>query len=260
MALAEQRRAPVAAGCVRSFLAPNPGPLAFDGTRSYVVGAAPRAAVIDPGPDDDAHLAALAGAVAGVPEVVVLLTHAHPDHAGGAATLSDALGGCRVAGPGGRVSLEDGERIETSAGVLAAVSTPGHAKRHFCFRLPSAGAVFSGDLILGEGDTTWVGEHPGAVADYLASLDRVEALAPRILYPGHGPPVRRPSEAVARFRQHRLERIEQVRVALAAGVDPAPEALAAHVYGRLSPELFAMACKTVASVLDYISADPPASG
>lgn len=224
------------------------------------MGAAPRAAVIDPGPADETHVAALARAVEGVPEVVVLLTHAHPDHADGATPLSDALEGCRVIGPGGHAPLADGERIETSAGVLAAVSTPGHAKRHFCFHLPAAGAVFSGDLVLGEGDTTWVGEHPGAVADYLASLDRLEALAPRVLYPGHGPPVRRPSEAVARFRRHRLDRIEQVCAALAAGVGPAPEALAAHVYGRLSPELFGMACKTVTSVLDYLSADPRAPG
>lgn len=220
------------------------------------MGSERQAAVVDPGPADEAHLAALAGAVDGVRDVVILLTHAHPDHAAGAAPLSDALGGARVAGPGGRAPIEDGDQIETSAGALTAVSTPGHAKRHFCFHLPAAGAAFSGDLILGEGDTTWIGEYPGAVADYLASLDRLEALAARVLYPGHGPPVRRPPEAVARFRRHRLDRIEQVRAALAAGAEPSPEALAARVYGQLSPELFAMACRTAASVLDYLSAGP----
>lgn len=212
-----------------------------------------QAAVVDPGPADEAHLAALARAVEGVPEVVILLTHAHADHAAGADALSQALGGVRVVGPGSRAALEDGEEIETAAGPLTAVSTPGHAKRHFCFHLPAAAAVFSGDLILGQGDTTWIGEYPGAVADYLASLARLAALAARVLYPGHGPPVRRPAEAVARFRQHRLDRIDQVRAAVEAGVDPAPETLAAHVYGPLAPEVFSMACRTVTSALDYLS-------
>lgn len=185
---------------------------------------------------------------------MILLTHAHADHASGASALARLLGGAKVAGPGGHVPLADGDRVETGAGSLFAVSTPGHARRHFCFHLREAGAVFTGDLLLGEGDTTWIGEYSGAVSDYLESLDRLESLRPRLLCPGHGPPVRRPAEAVSRFRRHRLERIEQVRRALDADAGSTPAELAARVYGPLPAGVFAMACKSVQSILDHLAA------
>ncbi len=210
------------------------------------------AAIVDPGPAVDAHLSVLAEAVEGSDQVVVLLTHAHADHAEGAFALAGLLG-AEVVGPGGRRELRDGEEIETDAGRLAALSTPGHARRHLCFHLREAEAVFTGDLVLGRGDTTWVGEHPGAVADYLRSLDRLEALRPRTLLPGHGEPLLEPPAAIARFRRHRLRRIAQVRQALASGVEPVPAALAAHVYGELPDELFGMAVKSVQGVLDYLA-------
>ena len=174
----------------KSFLAPNPGPFTLEGTRSYVVGEGV-AAVIDPGPSIDSHLAVLAEAVAGATDVAILLTHAHDDHAAGAARLACLSGGC-VLGPGSDRDLEDGERIHTSAGDLVAVSTPGHARRHFCFHHPGAAAVFVGDLILGAGDTTWIGQYRGGVADYLESLDRVAALDAGTLYPAHGAAIHDP--------------------------------------------------------------------
>ncbi len=235
---------------VRSFLAPNPGPVTLSGTRSYVVGGT-AAAIIDPGPDIESHLAVLADAVAGARSVTILLTHAHDDHAAGAASLARAVG-AEVHGPGGDHPIADGQRFATSDGDLAAISTPGHARRHFCFHLASSDAVFVGDLILGEGDTTWVGEYSGSVAHYLRSLDRVEALAPRLLHPAHGPTIRDPAQAIARFRNHRLARIDMVRRALAEG-HTAVGAITRHVYGDLPPQIRAMAMSSVEAILDYLS-------
>lgn len=235
---------------VRSFLALNPGPVTLSGTRSYVVGEA-EAAIIDPGPDTESHIAALADAAADAHSVTILLTHGHDDHAGGAATLARALG-AEVHGPGGDYPIADGQRFATSDGDLVALSTPGHARRHFCFHLARNDSVFVGDLILGEGETTWVGEYSGAVAQYLRSLDRIEALEPRILHPAHGPTIRDPAAAIARFRDHRLARIEMVRRALAGG-HTGVAAITRHVYGELPTKLHAMATTSVEAILDYLA-------
>lgn len=235
----------------RSFLAGNPGPITFDGTRSYVVGEF-TAAVIDPGPALDEHLAALAAAVRRARSVAVLVTHGHGDHAAGAGDLARRVG-AEVWGPDAGRDLGDGQVFTTDGGDLVAVSTPGHSRRHFCFHLPGRGAVFTGDLVLGEGDTTWVGEYPGGVADYLASLDRLEALGARVLYPGHGEPLSDPAEAIGRFRSHRLSRIEQVRRAMEETGAGDARTLARHVYGALPPDLFEMAASGVRAILDYLS-------
>ena len=208
------------------------------------------AAVIDPGPSDETHLSALAESVAGASRAVVLVTHDHPDHAAGARELARRTG----APLADSETLRDGQVFPTSAGPLFAVSTPGHARRHFCFHLPSEKAVFTGDLVLGRGDTTWVGEYRGGVADYLASLDRLEALDARVFYPGHGDPLRDPKEAIGRFRRHRLERIEEVRQALAQGGARDPRSVTLRVYGPLPSSVFDMAVEGVEGILDYLSA------
>jgi len=236
---------------VRSFLAANPGPLTFDGTRSYVVGDR-AAAVIDPGPVLDGHLAALAAAVARADTVVVLVTHAHGDHAAGAGDLAERTG-AEVWGPDAGRDIGDGQAFTTDCGELVAVSTPGHSRRHFCFHLPGHGAIFTGDVILGVGDTTWVGEYPGGVADYLASLDRLDALGARVIHPGHGEPLRDPAAAIARFRRHRTARIDQVRRAVARTGSTDARTLARHVYGALPRDLFDMAVSGVEGILDYLS-------
>ena len=236
---------------VRSFLAGNPGPLTFDGTRSYVVGDR-SVAVIDPGPVLDGHLAALAAAVARADTVEVLVTHGHGDHAAGAADLAERIG-ARVWGPEAGRDLGDGQPLTTDCGELVAVSTPGHSRRHFCFHLHGRGAVFTGDVILGVGDTTWVGGYPGGVAEYLASLDRLEALGARVAYPGHGDPLQDPAAAIARFRRHRLSRIDQVRRASVQTGSFDARTLARHVYGALPRDLFDMAVAGVEGILDYLS-------
>ena len=236
---------------VRTFVAGNPGPLTLDGTRSYIVGER-HAVVIDPGPPLDDHLGALAAALATAETAVVLVTHSHDDHAAGAGELGRMVAAEVRGGDAGR-ALDDGEVFATDAGDVVAVFTPGHSRRHFCFHLPAAGVVFTGDIILGEGDTTWVGEYHGGVAEYLDSLDRLEALDAAILYPGHGDPLSDPAAAIARFRRHRLSRIDQVRRAVAATGATDVHALTRHVYGDLPPEIFDMAAAGVEGILDYLS-------
>lgn len=236
---------------VRSLLAPNPGPFTLGGTRSYIVGER-RVAIIDPGPRLESHLRGLAAAVESAVSVVVLVTHGHGDHAAGAAELGRRVG-ADVCGPGEERELSDGQAFATDAGDVVAVSTPGHSRQHFCFHVPGRSAVFSGDMILGEGDTTWVGEYPGAVAEYLASLNRLEALDARIVYPGHGKPLRDPAAAIARFRRHRLKRIDQVRRAIPATGTTDVRSLTRHVYGDLPPDTFDMAASGVVAILDYLS-------
>lgn len=237
---------------VRSILAPNPGPLTLTGTRSYVVGGrGGAAAIVDPGPEIESHLARLAHAVRNADRVAILLTHDHADHAAGAENLAHRIG-AQVLGPGGDHQIHDGQTFTTEAGDLVAVSTPGHSRRHFCFHLRSESRVFVGDLLLGEGDTTWVGEYRRAIADYLASLDRVAALEARTLHPAHGPDIQPPAEAIARFRDHRLSRIAMVRRALAEG-HVQPDAITRCVYGQLAPEVHHMAVSNVEAILDYLS-------
>ena len=237
---------------VRTFLAGNPGPFTLDGTRSYIVGER-RAAVIDPGPPLEDHLGALAAALVAAETVVVLVTHSHDDHAAGAGELGRLVAAAEVRGGHAGRALDDGDVFATDAGDIVAVSTPGHSRRHFCFHLPGPGAVFTGDMILGEGDTTWVGEYRGGVAEYLDSLDRLEALDAAVLYPGHGDPLSDPAAAIARFRRHRLSRIDQVRRAVAATGATDVRALTRHVYGDLPPEIFDMAAAGVEGILDYLS-------
>ena len=209
------------------------------------------AAVIDPGPAIESHIEAVADAVGRAARVVILLTHAHADHAEAAPELARRTG-APVHGPGGDHDVADGQSFPAGGAELVAVSTPGHARRHFCYHFPLGASVFVGDLLLGEGNTTWVGEYSGAVAQYLASLDRLEALGARTLHPSHGPSIARADQAIARFRSHRLARIDMVRQALADGREGVG-AITRQVYGELPPEVRAMARASVQSILDYLS-------
>ena len=200
-----------------------------------------RVAVIDPGPDSAAHVEALVEAVRGADDVRILVTHGHPDHAPAARSLAAALAGVvasEVSGPSslaGVTPLADGDVVRTDEGDLVAVATPGHAREHFAFHWPERRALFAGDLVLGKGDTVWVGEYPGSVADYLESLERVGRLGVEVIYPAHGPPVDDPSEALERFAAHRRERIRQVEAALAERPGASADELLGQVYGLALP-------------------------
>lgn len=238
---------------VQVLTAANPGPFTLTGTNTYVVGAS-RVAIIDPGPDLADHTEAVAARVALADSVVILLTHDHADHTGGTRALEQRLG-VDAQGPGGAVSVQDGDRFETDAGALVALSTPGHTKQHFCYHLAEQGALFVGDLLLGEGDTTWIGEYRGGVGDYLASLDLLAQTGPRILYPGHGPTIEDPLPRIDRFRKHRTARIDQVRQALSTSPESSLDELVALVYPELPTNLRSAARYSVQAIVDYLNVD-----
>ena len=214
--------------------------------------------VIDPGPNDAGHQQAVAEAVSGASEVSIALTHKHGDHAAGAALLQSMLG-CEIWGPEdseevNRV-LVSGSRLDTDQGELVTVPTPGHARHHMAFHWPRGAAVFVGDLLLGEGGTTWVGAYPGCVADYLASLDRLRALEVLTLFPAHGPPLRDPDEAITRFAAHRRGRIAAVKGVLEQHQGATVEEIVKRVYGEDLPRGADRAVNaSVAALVEYVRA------
>jgi len=241
---------------LRVVKAANPSPMTLDGTRSYLIGRE-RVVVVDPGPDDPAHLRALQEAAGGRVSAIVL-THGHADHAGGAAALARATSApLRAAGGAAGRALADGERLETDAGPLTAVATPGHSPDHFAFLWEGSGedsrACFVGDLLMGEGDTTVVMAPEGDLGAYLRSLDRLEALRPSRLYPAHGEALADPEEALARYRRHRAERIGQVEEALRRAGSARAGELLGEVYGEaLDPRLAAAARGSLECVLAWL--------
>lgn len=243
----------------RHLNAGNQSPFTLGGTRTYLVGRR-RVAVLDPGPDVEDHVRGLCAAVSDADEVTVLLTHGHGDHAAAAPALARALD-APVRGPAGVDSVDDplapGQAVETDQGRLVAVDTPGHSRHHFCYHWPEASALFAGDLLLGEGDTTWVGEYPGCVADYLASLDRVEAVGPDVIYPAHGEALEDVPGVLERYRAHRRERIRQVREALEERPGATGRQLLEAVYGDSVPSAVKQAAlMSVEALLDYVRSHP----
>lgn len=227
--------------------ADNPGPFTLDGTRTWILGTR-RVAVIDPGPDVGDHVRAVVRSVGDAEGVTIVLSHGHADHAGAVDSLVAALAERRSAegdsptigmvgsGHPGAGPLEAGDRIATDAGDLVCVPTPGHTRDHLAFHHPTARTLFAGDLVLGRGDTTWVAEYPGCVADYLASLDRVASLELDTIHPAHGPVIRDPGVVLRRYRDHREARIEAVRRVRAARPGAPFEQVYAEVYGPDVPE------------------------
>ena len=235
--------------------AANGGPFTLDGTRTFLVGRQD-VAVIDPGPEMEHHLGALLSILEGARRVSILVTHWHDDHAGLAAALAAELGGLPVYGPGPLASapLADGDRVETDEGTLLAVATPGHARDHLAFHWPAAAAVFVGDLVLGQGDTTWVGEYPGCVAEYLASLDRLRELGAAVAYPSHGPPVREVGECLDRYESHRRARLAEVGRILALRPEATPTELSAEIYPDVPVGLGGAALSSIEAIVHHLRA------
>jgi len=238
---------------LRTHNAGNRGLFTLDGTRTFIVGTSD-AVVIDPGPDDVDHVQRIVADLRGAERVRILLTHGHADHAAAATRLAGAMG-AQILGSGHVEAspLNHGQRIETDAGVLEALHLPGHTVDHLGFWWVPQRALFAGDLLLGVGDTTWVAGYPECVSDYLASLERVDRLDPNVIYPAHGPALEQPSDAVARFRQHRLTRIAQVRAALASNPDASAADLVTPVYGSELPSAVrGYAQQSLAAILDHL--------
>ncbi len=187
-------------------MADNPGPMTLTGTNTYLVGSEP-CWVVDPGPDDGRHVAAVRDAVGQRGGAAgVLLTHSHNDHTGAIAEL-----GIEV------TAAADGDRFEAGEGtVLTAVATPGHALDHFCF-FSDDDVCFSGDLILGWG-STYVPPDGGSLAAYMDSLRLVASRRPSLICPGHGPWIEDPAAKVAEYIEHREFRERGLIEALDRGV------------------------------------------
>ncbi len=189
--------------------APNPGPLTLEGTNTYVV----EGTVVDPGSNRERHLEAILAAAGRVERIV--LTHHHPDHAAGARRLSE-LSGASVLAFG--TELSDGYRV----GELVAVHTPGHSPDHLCFWHPESRTLLSGDLIAGEGSIL-IAPPEGDLQAYVDSLERVRALAPSRILPGHGPEVQDAKAKIEEYLTHRREREAQVVAALRSGASSVKE-------------------------------------
>lgn len=223
--------------------------MTLDGTRTYVLGRE-RVAVIDPGPELEVHMDAVADAVGDGVVVSVLLTHTHPDHAEGAAALAARLN-APVQSAAAR-TLHHNEVITTDEGLIRALATPGHTPDHFSFWWQAERGVFCGDLMMGGLDTALVARPEGDLADYLESLKTLAYLRPLRIYPAHGEPFDDPRAAIERYIAHRDKRIAQV----VAGLKDNPlsaEELLEVVYGpELDPQLRHYAGAALEAYLGYL--------
>lgn len=242
----------------RCVLAPNAGPMTLDGTNTWVVREPDgrRSVVVDPGPLDEGHLAAVLDAAG--PVGVVLLTHRHPDHSEGARRFAEAAGcGVRALDPEFRLGAEglgDGDVVEMDGLEVRVVGTPGHSSDSLSFVLPADSAVLTGDTVLGRG-TTVVAHPDGELGAYLASLRRLRDLAESAevtrVWPGHGPVIDDALAAIEGYLAHRAERLEQVREAMAAGATTAWEVVE-RVYADVDRVLWPAAELSVRSQLEYL--------
>ncbi|HTL23613.1 MAG TPA: MBL fold metallo-hydrolase [Mycobacteriales bacterium] len=236
-------------------LAPNPGPMTLDGTNTWLLRdpASESAIVVDPGPLIEGHLQAVA---AHGPVAVILLTHGHYDHSEGAARLAELTGApVRALDPRHRLGdegLTDGDVVAAAGLEVRVAHTPGHSSDSLSFVLPDA--VLTGDTILGRG-TTVVAHPDGVLADYLASLLRLRDLGHVAVLPGHGPELPDAQAAAQHYLDHREQRLEQVRAAVAAGAGT-PRQVVELVYADVDRVLWPAAEMSVRAQLDYLAARP----
>ena len=205
---------------VRRILAPNPSPMTGPGTNTYLVGDAD-VTVIDPGPDDAAHVAAILDA-AGSHLTRILCTHTHIDHWPAAVEIA-ARTGAEILAFGSRDGLEvtrtlsDGAIVSTAEYRIQAVHTPGHASNHLCYLLCDEALLFSGDHIM-QGSTVVISPPDGDMGAYLASLDLLQTLDPplRTIAPAHGHLLHDPDAIIDGYRAHRFGREQIIADALDA--------------------------------------------
>jgi glyoxylase-like metal-dependent hydrolase (beta-lactamase superfamily II) len=243
-------------GTASVVLAPNPGPMTLEGTNTWILRAPDSQAcvVVDPGPEDEDHLATVASCG---PVATILLTHGHYDHSEGARRLADLTRApVRALDPAHRLGdegLADGDVIAAAGLEIRVAGTPGHTADSLSFVLGGpAGetAVLTGDTILGRG-TTVVAHPDGVLADYLVSLRRLRDLGDVTVLPGHGPELPSAGVVAAQYLAHREQRLEQVRAAVAAGAGTAQEVVEV-VYADVDQVLWPAATLSVLAQLEYL--------
>lgn len=257
---------------VRRILCGNPGPFTFRGTNTWIIGDGRSVAVLDPGPDDPAHLAAILQATEGDRITHILVSHTHRDHSPGVARLQAATGAPSYGfgphmtppdqgGEGGDhgfhpdTLLPDGGVVEGDGWRLSAIHTPGHCANHLCFALDGTGILFSADHVM-SWSTTVVSPPDGDMAAYMRSLDRLAARDDRLYLPGHGPPLPRPAPFVAALTAHRRDREAQVEAALRTARRATAQDLVPAVYGPgLDPRLVPAAARSLLAHLVKLGAE-----
>jgi glyoxylase-like metal-dependent hydrolase (beta-lactamase superfamily II) len=252
---------------VRRIVCENPSSMTGPGTNTYLVGI-DEIAVIDPGPDDAAHLDAIAGC-GGDRIRWILLTHTHEDHSPGAAGLKKRTGAEILAfgaGEGrGKARLDstlgDGAVIEATEFHLTALHTPGHASNHLCYLLNEERTLFTGDHIM-QGSTVVISPPDGDMATYLDSLERLKSIRPRLkaIAPGHGHVIDDPLAVVDATIAHRLAREAQVLEVLRERGPTTITDLVEQIYADVVPELHPVARRTVWAHLRKLADEGAAKG
>ncbi|MGR9134763.1 MBL fold metallo-hydrolase [Rhizobium leguminosarum] len=276
---------PVVAG-VERVTVNNPGPFTFFGTNSYIVGSS-SVAVIDPGPEDEAHFQALMTALAGRAVTHIFVSHTHRDHSPLARRLQAATGAVTVGQGPHRparplrdgeinpfaessdlsfvpdITIGDGESLSGDGWALTAVLTPGHTANHAAFALAGRDLLFSGDHVMAW-STSIVAPPDGSMADYMESLERLIARDDRLLLPGHGGPVTEPAGFLRALKAHRLRREQAVLARVRAGDTQIAE-MVKVIYRDTDPKLHGAAALSVLAHIEdllergEIAADGPPS-
>ncbi|MCK0166961.1 MBL fold metallo-hydrolase [Jannaschia sp. S6380] len=255
--------------------APNPSPMTADGTNSYVLGH-DDVAIIDPGPAIADHLDRIVAAVGGRPVVGIFVTHSHLDHSPGARPLTERLRApvmgfgpsaagrsaimARLSGLAGgegvdadfdpEVRLRDGEQVDGDGWSLRAHWTPGHMGNHLSFEWCEARVVFTGDTVMGWA-STMISPPDGDLGQFMASLDRLEALDARRFHSGHGAPIDTPAARCRALRAHRQGREAAILDAMDGPVR-IPD-LVARIYADTPPTLHAAAARNVLAHLIHLA-------
>ena len=260
---------------VRAIVADNPGPFTFKGTISYIVGHG-QVAIIDPGPDDVVHVAALLDAVRDETVTHIFVTHTHRDHSPAAAKIKDATGAKVLAQGPHRparplhtgeirrldasidldfrpdISLADGEIVNGKGWTLQAVATPGHTANHMAYAFKEADLLFAGDHVMAW-STTIVAPPDGAMSDYMASLHKLAKRSELLYLSGHGAPVRDAPRYVQYLIRHRQAREASILHRLGKGAADIPTIVRA-VYIGLDPRLVGAAALSVLAHLEELVA------
>jgi glyoxylase-like metal-dependent hydrolase (beta-lactamase superfamily II) len=260
---------------VRALVANNPGPFTYKGTVSYIVGHG-KVAILDPGPDDDAHIGALLDAVRGETVTHVFVTHTHRDHSPGVPRVKAATGAKvfaegphRLARPlhigetrrldasadmdfAPDVKLSDGDVVSGDGWTMEAITTPGHTANHMAYGFKEADLVFAGDHVMAW-STTIVAPPDGAMSDYMASLQKLARRSEPIYLPGHGAPVRDAPRYVQFLIQHRHGREASILHRLGKGPADIPTIVKA-VYIGLDPRLAGAAALSTLAHLEDLAA------